>query len=68
MISQDYRKEISVTPPEKLVPWPYVLLIFAAVGLGIAWFATFEVRTHPKAIPRMDNAAMVAPAARLNSA
>ncbi len=46
MIRYDYLQEIGAEPVEKKIPWPYALVILAALFAGVGWYASVELRSH----------------------
>jgi len=61
MINRDYRKEIDVAASEKIVPWPYALLIFTLLTVGVVWFAVDELKAYRQRHLPADQGAPIAP-------
>jgi hypothetical protein len=56
MVNRDYTKEVGIDSGEKVIPWPYVVALFALVAAG-AWYGIAEVRAGTKKEPEVKQAA-----------
>jgi hypothetical protein len=50
MVRRDYTQEIGVHAPEKLVAWPYVVVVLAAAAV-VGWIGVVTLPSSTPALP-----------------